>query len=109
MRNALVFSALTKQPVQITNIRAGRKKGGLASQHLKGLELVKELCRAQVTGAHIGSMDVEFVPGNLIGGHYTADAVTAGFVSQTFPMTMSEFHWNPFPGVLHCCFKWLSH
>lgn len=33
---ALTLSALTRTPVRIRNIRAGRSKPGLMEQHLKG-------------------------------------------------------------------------
>lgn len=33
---SLIFSVLTKKPIRVIRIRANRKKGGLASQHLKG-------------------------------------------------------------------------
>lgn len=34
----IALSALLKKPVKIINIRAGRKVGGLAAQHLNGNE-----------------------------------------------------------------------
>lgn len=36
LRIALACSVLTRTPVRVCKIRAGRKKGGLAAQHLKG-------------------------------------------------------------------------
>lgn len=33
---ALSCSALTGTPIKVSKIRGGRKKGGLAAQHLKG-------------------------------------------------------------------------
>lgn len=33
----IALSALLRKPVKITNIRAGRKKPGLAAQHLNGI------------------------------------------------------------------------
>lgn len=33
---ALSCSALTATPIKVSKIRAGRQKGGLAAQHLKG-------------------------------------------------------------------------
>lgn len=80
VRIALACSALTGQPVKISNIRAGRKKGGLAAQHLKGVELLRDICQANVRGATLGSMEVEFTPGFCKGGNFVADTKTAGFV-----------------------------
>ncbi|KOC68856.1 RNA 3'-terminal phosphate cyclase [Habropoda laboriosa] len=65
LRIALCLSALYKIPVKINNIRAGRPKPGLAAQHLKGVELLKNMCNAEVHGAHIGSTDLEFKPSHL--------------------------------------------
>lgn len=36
------------------------------------------MCNATVTGLNIRSSEVEFHPGPLNGGEYTADAITAG-------------------------------
>lgn len=37
LRMAISLSALLKKPVKIIKIRAGRKKDGLAAQHLNGI------------------------------------------------------------------------
>lgn len=78
IRIAICLSALLKKPIKLIKIRAGRPKGGLAAQHLKGIELVKAICNAKVNGAAMGSTEVEFAPGNLRGGEYSADTATAG-------------------------------
>lgn len=39
---AIALSALLKKPIKITQIRAGRKKPGLAAQHLNGNATVYE-------------------------------------------------------------------
>ncbi|XP_043481959.1 RNA 3'-terminal phosphate cyclase [Leptopilina heterotoma] len=82
LRIALSLSALYSIPIEIDGIRAGRPKPGLAAQHLKGVELVKELCNANVTGAHIGSTRLQFRPGPLQGRlkEYIADTKTAGCI-----------------------------
>lgn len=36
LRMAVSLSALTNKPIKVIKIRAGRLKGGLAAQHLKG-------------------------------------------------------------------------
>ena len=41
MRISLCLSAILKIPVRIFNIRANRKKPGLAAQHLKGTKINK--------------------------------------------------------------------
>lgn len=39
---------------------------------------MKEICSGKVEGAAMGSTEVEFSPGQLRGGEYSADAITAG-------------------------------
>ncbi|KAJ6643140.1 RNA 3'-terminal phosphate cyclase [Pseudolycoriella hygida] len=81
LRMALSCSALTGTPIKVHKIRAGRQKGGLAAQHLKGVELLRDICNAKVTGASLGSCEIEFQPGALKGGKYYADTQTAGSVA----------------------------
>ncbi|XP_022123304.2 RNA 3'-terminal phosphate cyclase isoform X2 [Pieris rapae] len=81
LRNSISLSAILGIPVRVKNIRAGRKKPGLAAQHLKGIQLVAEMCQAKLSGAHIGSTDIQFIPGKIRGGHYFADIQTAGSIS----------------------------
>uniref|UniRef100_A0A336KA95 RNA 3'-terminal phosphate cyclase n=1 Tax=Culicoides sonorensis TaxID=179676 RepID=A0A336KA95_CULSO len=80
LRIALALSALCKIPVRIVKIRANRPKTGLAAQHLKGLEILRDICNAKVRGAELGSTEVEFIPQQISGGKYQADTKTAGSV-----------------------------
>ncbi|CAD1475998.1 unnamed protein product, partial [Heterotrigona itama] len=81
LRIALCLSALHKIPVKIYNIRAGRPKSGLAAQHLKGVELLRDMCNAEVHGAYIGSTVLEFKPGQLNKRHmFLMDTGTAGCI-----------------------------
>jgi RNA 3'-terminal phosphate cyclase (ATP) len=81
LRIALTLSVIRKIPVRITKIRAGRSKPGLMEQHLKGLELLRDLSHAKVKGASFGSTEVEFWPGEITGGTYEARVKTAGSIS----------------------------
>lgn len=63
LRSALALSAITGRPVQIENIRAGRKNPGLAAQHLTGVRALAAVCQAGVTGDRPGSQKLTFVPG----------------------------------------------
>jgi RNA 3'-phosphate cyclase len=65
LRTALGLSALTGQPLRISNIRKGRRSPGLAHQHLWGVRAVAQVCGASVSGAELGSMDLEFLPREL--------------------------------------------
>lgn len=88
-----------RKPVRISNIRSGRNKPGLMEQHLKGtlvyysivktittfsnsgVQLVRDISKAKVTGAEIGSTVIEFRPTTISGGSYKAAVKTAGSIS----------------------------
>jgi RNA 3'-terminal phosphate cyclase (ATP) len=84
LRMSVALSAVTGKDVKISNIRAGRKKPGLAAQHLTGIRSVGEMCGAKVDGLEIGSQLVEFHPGALTGGKYRFDIGTAGSIALVF-------------------------
>uniref|UniRef100_A0A182QCQ5 RNA 3'-terminal phosphate cyclase n=1 Tax=Anopheles farauti TaxID=69004 RepID=A0A182QCQ5_9DIPT len=81
LRMALCFSVLTKTPVRIRNIRQGRKKPGLAAQHLAGVELMRDICQGRVHKAALGSTEIDFIPGNIGHGRFVGHIQTAGSVS----------------------------
>ena len=62
LRTALTLSALTGRPTRVHHIRAGRRKPGLAPQHLTGVLALAQVCAADVQGAAIGSTQVVFQP-----------------------------------------------
>ncbi|KIO25149.1 hypothetical protein M407DRAFT_76021 [Tulasnella calospora MUT 4182] len=81
LRNAIAYSALLKKPIAIDKIRGNRDPPGLRPQHATGqcLELVSRLSKDSVlTGAQRGSSEVEFQPGTLVTGSFSADTKTAG-------------------------------
>ncbi len=88
LRSGLALSAVLQRPIKITNIRAGRKKPGLAAQHLTGVNAVAEITEAEVTGAEIGSQELTFRPHTLKAGTYTFDVAriqpSAGSISLVF-------------------------
>jgi len=65
LRNAVALSAVTGRPVRVENIRGARPQPGLRPQHLLGLTAAAELCGATLTGAAIGSREIEFHPGEI--------------------------------------------
>ncbi|XP_050075727.1 RNA 3'-terminal phosphate cyclase [Anopheles maculipalpis] len=81
LRMALCFSVLTKTPVRISNIRKGRKKPGLAAQHLAGVELMRDICAGRVHKAALGSTEIEFYPGHIGHGRFVGHIQTAGSIS----------------------------
>jgi RNA 3'-terminal phosphate cyclase (ATP) len=62
LRTALTLSAITGRPLRIERLRAGRPKPGLAAQHVTAVRSVAELCRADVSGATLGSQSLAFRP-----------------------------------------------
>jgi RNA 3'-phosphate cyclase len=80
LRLSLAFSAYTKKPFRITNIRIHRKKPGLNSQNLASIALAQKICNAKVTGAKRGSNEIEFYPQDLVSKNMEIDIGSAGSV-----------------------------
>ena len=80
LRTSLSLAAITEQPIRIDRIRAKRAKPGLAIQHLTGVRAAAKLCQAEITGDHVGSTQLEFMPSQPVqAGQYTFDvAETVG-------------------------------
>jgi RNA 3'-terminal phosphate cyclase (ATP) len=78
LRTALGLSCLSGKPFRIVNIRKGRKKPGLAPQHLASVRAAREISGAEVAGDRAGSVELVFSPGKVAGGTYTLDVGTAG-------------------------------
>jgi RNA 3'-phosphate cyclase len=81
LRCSVALSALTGREVRVFNIRAKRPKTGLAHQHLAAVRGVAALCEARVKGDSIGSRELVFSPGTIIGGRRRFDVGSAGSVS----------------------------
>ncbi|BBA37163.1 RNA 3'-terminal-phosphate cyclase [Methylocaldum marinum] len=62
LRTTLCLSAITGRAVHIENIRARRKKPGLAAQHLTAVFAAAKLCDAELNGAELGSRTLRFAP-----------------------------------------------
>ncbi|TQF68105.1 RNA 3'-terminal phosphate cyclase [Pseudoalteromonas luteoviolacea] len=94
LRTALSLSMLLNQPIEIKNIRAGRKKPGLKRQHLTCVLAAQQICDAQVTGAELNSQHITFTPNSVQAGNYEFEIGTAGstvLVCQTIllPLALS--------------------
>jgi RNA 3'-terminal phosphate cyclase (ATP) len=81
LRTAVALSAITNEPVRVTNIRARRPNPGLAPGHVTSVEAAGALCDARVEGLHPGSKEIVFTPGELLGGEFRFDIGTAGSIS----------------------------
>jgi RNA 3'-terminal phosphate cyclase (ATP) len=78
MRTSLALSAITRRPVRIENIRAGRRKPGLMPQHLTGVRAAAKVCEAKVEGDRLNSKELTFVPqSSPRAGTYTFDVAQA--------------------------------
>jgi len=81
VRTATALSAVTGEPVRISNIRQGRPRPGLAHQHVRAIEGLAQICGARTRGVSLGSTEVTFEPGEIKGGSYEMEIGTAGSVT----------------------------
>ena len=88
LRSSLSLSAILQRPIRINSIRAGRKKPGLAAQHLTCVNAVSAITNAKVIGGELGSQTLTFHPQEIRGGNYTFDVAdirpSAGALSLVF-------------------------
>lgn len=78
MRTALSLAAITGCGFRIHNIRSGRRKPGLAAQHLTAVRAVAKLCDAETHGDDLGSQELDFVPRKRVcSGEYVFDVAQA--------------------------------
>jgi RNA 3'-terminal phosphate cyclase (ATP) len=85
LRTALSLAAVTRMPVRIERIRAGRPKPGLRPQHLTAVQALARVCQAEVTRDHLSNQALTFRPRAPQAGHYLVDVAaktgSAGSVS----------------------------
>ncbi|MGD2064498.1 MAG: RNA 3'-terminal phosphate cyclase [Nitrospirota bacterium] len=78
LRMALVLAAATGRPLRVERIRAGRKRSGLAAQHLTAVRAAAAVCDAEVRRDTLGSTTIDFLPGGPPrGGDYAFDVAEA--------------------------------
>jgi len=78
LRTSLALACITGRNLHIENIRAARRKPGLAKQHLSCVLASCEICGGQCEGAAIGSQVLDFQPGHIRGGDFSFDIGSAG-------------------------------
>lgn len=97
LRQAIGLSLYTGKAFRITNIRANRPKPGLSVQHLKSLELAQKISNSKVTGMHLGSTTVEFIPKKLSGGkNVKLDIGTAGSITLLLQSVLIPCLFSPY-------------
>jgi RNA 3'-terminal phosphate cyclase (ATP) len=99
LRSSMALSCITGRPIRITSIRAGRRKPGLQPQHLTSAKAAATISGGSLSGASVGSMTLEFTPGQVKPGSYTFDvsevkasAGSVGLIFQTIflPLLLAD-------------------
>ncbi len=80
LRTTVALAAVTGESVRVARVRANRTKPGLAPQHLTAVRALADLCGAEVEGLQIGSSEITFRPGRMLGGQFRFDVGTAGSI-----------------------------
>ena len=73
LRTTLSLSCISKKPVEIINIRKGRRIPGLQPQHLTSVNACKKISGAKVQGDSLQSLALRFSPQQTKGGDFTFD------------------------------------
>lgn len=110
-RSALTLSMCLGKAVTVTQIRQGRTKPGLMRQHLACVNAAAEICDAKVNGAHLGSQEITFEPGDIKAGNYRFAIGSAGSTCLLFqtllPALARSGHVSELilEGGTHCSFS----
>jgi RNA 3'-terminal phosphate cyclase (ATP) len=81
LRTAIALSAILQKGIRIINIRKGRPRPGLGIQHVKSMEIARDMTGARVTGIYPGSTEAIFIPGPIKAGNYAIRMGTAGSIT----------------------------
>lgn len=81
IRTSLALAAVTRQPIRLNKIRAGRSKPGLKRQHLTAVRAVADICDAKLDGDDLNSSTLTFEPGEIRSGDFEYQVGTAGSAS----------------------------
>lgn len=80
LRISVALAAILNEELHIYNIRRRRSSPGLRPQHLEAVLTAARLCHAEIKGARLGSDEIWFKPGKIIGGEVEAEIGTAGSI-----------------------------
>jgi RNA 3'-terminal phosphate cyclase (ATP) len=78
LRTSLALACVTRTPVRIVRVRAGRERPGLQRQHLAAVRAATAVSNARLEGAAIGSTVLVFEPRDLVPGDYRFEIGSAG-------------------------------
>ena len=73
LRTTLSLSCILRKPVEIVNIRKGRRIPGLQPQHLTSVSACKKISSAEVEGDELQSVSLKFSPQETKGGDFSFD------------------------------------
>lgn len=80
LRQSIALASILGETLHIYNIRKKRSQPGLRPQHLEAVLTAAKLCNAETIGARLGSQELLFKPGEIIGGEIHAEIGTAGSI-----------------------------
>ncbi|MBI3190116.1 RNA 3'-terminal phosphate cyclase [archaeon] len=93
IRTAVALSAVTGKQCKIKNIRKNRPNPGLQTQHLAAVDVIKNLCNAEVHGNKLNSTEIDFNPGKMRFGGVDVSISTAGSVGLVLqPVLIAASH-----------------
>src|SRR3990170_3008664 len=70
LRTALALSMVLQKPIEMFNIRKGRKNSGLAPQHLTSVNACAKISEAMAEGNKLKSEELKFYPKKVKPGEY---------------------------------------
>jgi RNA 3'-phosphate cyclase len=97
LRTACALSAVTQKPCRIFNIRKGRPKPGLATQHLLGIQSLAQLSDAKLEGDFLSSEEIKFYPGEIKAKDLQIKIETAGSINLVLQTLIPPSLFSPEP------------
>ena len=73
-----ILSTVMGVPVRLTNVSV--PNGGLQSHDMRVLQLLRMICNGTLA-ANTGLSTVTYIPGELLSGHFSAEAGRLGYVA----------------------------
>ena len=101
LRLSIAMAAILKEPLHIRNVRLKRPEPGLRPQHLESVLTAAKLCKADIDGASLGSRELWFYPGEIVGGRVEAEIGTAGSIPMLLITVLPMCAFAKSPVILH--------
>jgi len=97
LRIASALSAITRKPIHVFNIRKGRPKAGLKTQHLLGIQALSQLYKGTLEGDRLGSEEIKFYPGEIQAKDLHIKIKTAGSITLLLQSLILPVLFSPKP------------